>query len=79
MLREIDPAYAVEPVGHRIALAFKCETPEEVDSLYHSIVDAGFNGHKPPWDAFWGQRYAVLEDPDGNLVELFAALPPHQG
>ena len=24
--------------------------------------------------AFWGQRYATLRDPDGNGVDLFAAL-----
>ena len=27
---------------------------------------------KPPWDAPWGQRYAILHDPDGYQVELFA-------
>jgi hypothetical protein len=32
----------------------------------------GYEGHKPPWDAFWGQRYAVIRDPDGNTVDLFA-------
>ena len=25
-----------------------------------------------PWDAFWGQRYAVLHDPDGHQVDLYA-------
>ena len=32
-------------------------------------------GHHEPWDAFWGQRYATVLDPDGNSVDLFAALP----
>lgn len=36
-------------------------------------IDHGL-GHKAPWDAFWGQRYAVVVDPDGNLVDLFADL-----
>jgi hypothetical protein len=27
-----------------------------------------------PWDAFCGQRYAEVEDPDGNVVDLFAPL-----
>ena len=26
-----------------------------------------------PWDAFWGQRYAVVSDPDDNTIDLFAA------
>ncbi|MEC4019520.1 VOC family protein, partial [Streptomyces sp. H27-D2] len=38
-------------------------------------VAAGYTGHKQPWDAFWGQRYASVQDPDGNTVDLFAALP----
>ena len=35
---------------------------------------AGFHGEKEPWDAFWGQRYALLLDPDGVEVSLYAAL-----
>jgi uncharacterized glyoxalase superfamily protein PhnB len=38
------------------------------------VVEAGFTGEKEPWDAFWGQRYAQLADPDGVPVDLFAAL-----
>lgn len=60
--------------GHRIGLAFLCESPKEVDDLYKQVIDAGYQGFKPPWDAFWGQRYAVVFDPDGNLVDLFANL-----
>ena len=35
---------------------------------------AGFEGKAEPWDAFWGQRFAYLRDPDGNTVALFAPL-----
>ena len=63
-----------EPVGHRMTLAFKCESPAMVDALYERVIQSGYGGHKTPWDAFWGQRYAVVVDPDGNLVDLFAAL-----
>ena len=38
------------------------------------LVAAGGRGHKEPWDAFWGQRYAEVLDPDGNVVDLFAPL-----
>ncbi len=73
MVKGIDPAW-VEPVGQRMGLAFKCESPAGVDALYSTITAAGYAGHKPPWDAFWGQRYAVIIDPDGNLIDLFAPL-----
>jgi uncharacterized glyoxalase superfamily protein PhnB len=43
--------------------------------VYGQLVDAGYEPHLEPWNAFWGQRYAVVNDPDGNAVDLFAALP----
>ena len=73
MVKGIDPNW-VEPVGQRISLAFKCDSPAEVDALYRRIVESGYAGHREPWDAFWGQRYAQVTDPDGNLVDLFAPL-----
>ena len=39
-----------------------------------SSTGAGYESHKEPWDAFWGQRYAQVRDPDGNVVDLFAPL-----
>ncbi len=63
-----------EPVGHRMGIAFLCDSPAEVDALYEQVTAAGYQSHKPPWDAFWGQRYAQVKDPDGNLVDLFASL-----
>ena len=60
--------------GNQVSLAFECESPAEVDEIYARVVADGFEGEKEPWDAFWGQRYAQLRDPDGNPVDLFAAL-----
>ena len=60
--------------GNQLALAFECSSPAEVDEVYARAVDAGFDGEKEPWDAFWGQRYAQLADPDGVPVDLYAVL-----
>jgi catechol 2,3-dioxygenase-like lactoylglutathione lyase family enzyme len=60
--------------GNQISLAFECGSPGEVDELYTRVTDSGFHGEKEPWDAFWGQRYAQLQDPDGVPVDLYAAL-----
>jgi uncharacterized glyoxalase superfamily protein PhnB len=62
----------VEPVGHRMTLAFKCADAAEVNALYDKAIKAGYQSKAEPWDAFWGQRYAVVVDPDGNNVDLFA-------
>jgi uncharacterized glyoxalase superfamily protein PhnB len=61
--------------GNQLALAFECSSPAEVDELWNRANDAGFEADKEPWDAFWGQRYAQLRDPDGVPVDLFAWLP----
>jgi uncharacterized glyoxalase superfamily protein PhnB len=62
--------------GSRAALAFACASPAEVDSVYAELLAAGYEGHLAPWDAFWGQRYASVRDPDGNGVDLLAPSPP---
>ncbi len=63
----------VAPVGQRMTLAFKCDSPAEVDALHAKIIQSGYASHTAPWDAFWGQRYAVVVDQDGNWIDLFAA------
>ena len=74
MVKQIDPTWT-EPSGSgRIELAFKCDSPADVDATFNKLVKAGYHGHKSPWDAFWGQRYAIVNDPDGNHISLFAAI-----
>jgi uncharacterized glyoxalase superfamily protein PhnB len=60
--------------GNQFALAFECESPAQVDAIYERVTTAGFAGEKSPWDAFWGQRYAQLRDPDGVPVDLYSTL-----
>ncbi|OEV31926.1 glyoxalase [Streptomyces nanshensis] len=74
-IRSFDPGFDPGPRGGgRIGLAFLCDSPADVDRLYAELTGAGYEGHNEPWDAFWGQRYAVVADPDGNGVSLFARL-----
>lgn len=74
IIRSFDTDWAPPTGGHRIALAFALDSAPEVNEVYADLVAKGYSGHKPPWDAFWGQRYATVHDPDGNTVDLFAAL-----
>jgi len=73
MVKSFMPDWA-EPTGHRMGLAFACDSPADVDAAYATVTGAGFTGKTAPWDAFWGQRYAQVVDPDGNVVDLFAPL-----
>ena len=78
-IRSFDPDYQPAGGSPRVGLAFGLGSPAEVDAMYEKLVSAGYNGHKAPWDAFWGQRYALMRDPDGNSVDLFAPLPSTGG
>jgi catechol 2,3-dioxygenase-like lactoylglutathione lyase family enzyme len=73
VMKSFDPDWQ-HGEGAPISLAFLVDSPAEVDSLYAELTGDGYEGHLAPWDAFWGQRYAILRDPDGNDVALFAPL-----
>jgi catechol 2,3-dioxygenase-like lactoylglutathione lyase family enzyme len=74
-LRGFDPDWTPSTGGP--SLAFLCADAAEVDRVYQELStsgEAGGQSVKPPWDAPWGQRYAIVKDPDGYQVELFAWL-----
>lgn len=73
-IQKFNPDWKASTGSGRFSLAFICSSPAEVDSIYAELTGLGYHGEKEPWDAFWGQRYAVLRDPSGNEVDLFAAL-----
>lgn len=60
--------------GNQIAIALECSSTAEVDEIHARVVAAGFQSEKDPWDAFWGQRYSILIDPDGVRINLYAGL-----
>jgi len=74
LMQTIDPNFEVPTSRAAMTLAFACNSPSGVDSLHAVLVEAGFESHLAPFDAFWGQRYATVLDPDGTHVDLFAAL-----
>ena len=73
-IRSFDPDWKPPSEGHRSAIAFRCDSPGEVDATYAALLESGGASHKEPWDAPWGMRYAEVKDPDGNVVDLFADL-----
>jgi catechol 2,3-dioxygenase-like lactoylglutathione lyase family enzyme len=75
VITSFDPGWTPPKGGHRMALAFDCDTPAAVDAAWAELTGAGYKGHLAPWDAFWGMRYAVIHDPDGTPIDLFAVLP----
>ncbi|MFC4147815.1 VOC family protein [Micromonospora mangrovi] len=74
MVRTFHPGWRPPTGSPRAGLAFRCADAAEVDRYWTELTGAGFHGELAPWDAFWGQRYATLHDPDGNGVDLYAPL-----
>lgn len=62
--------------GTRNVLGFKVASREEVDRIHDRLAGLGHRSSQPPYDAFWGARYAIVEDPDGNHVGLMSELDP---
>jgi catechol 2,3-dioxygenase-like lactoylglutathione lyase family enzyme len=73
-IRSFTPGWTRPSGSPRAALAFRFDTPEQVDQAFRDLAGAGYRTERQPWDAFWGQRYASVLDPDGNGVDLYAPL-----
>jgi catechol 2,3-dioxygenase-like lactoylglutathione lyase family enzyme len=58
----------------RVVVGFGVASREEVDRLYGEMTAAGYRGLQTPYDAFWGARYAIVEDPDGLAVGLMSPI-----
>jgi catechol 2,3-dioxygenase-like lactoylglutathione lyase family enzyme len=68
------PEWTPPDTAGRVALAFGLGSPDEVDAMFTKLTEAGHPGPLAPYDAPWGQRYATVLDPDGNIVDFFATL-----
>ena len=73
LMKKINPEWK-EPVSPGVTLCFLQESASSVDDVYHRLVKSGAQSVKEPWDAFWGQRYSSVLDPNGNQIDLFASL-----
>ena len=49
-----------------------------VDDLFERMRSGGSPVQKDPEDAFWGARYAIIEDPDGNSVGIMSPMDETQ-
>ena len=63
---------------HVAVLTFQVEERTEVDGIYSDLTSAGYEGRQPPFDAFFGARYAIVADPDGNDVAIMSAPDPER-
>jgi catechol 2,3-dioxygenase-like lactoylglutathione lyase family enzyme len=67
-------AWRADPASVSVVIGFSLPTREAVDERYAELTSAGYLGRQPPFDAFWGARYAIVADPDGNDVGLMSPV-----
>jgi uncharacterized glyoxalase superfamily protein PhnB len=65
-----------DPASVGVVIGFALQTRADVDARYTELTAAGYIGRQPPFDAFWGARYAIVADPDGNDVGLMSPVDP---
>jgi uncharacterized glyoxalase superfamily protein PhnB len=66
--------WRAEPGSVQVVVGFRLPSREAVDQRYQELTAAGYAGRQPPFDAFWGARYAIVADPDGNDVGLMSPV-----
>jgi catechol 2,3-dioxygenase-like lactoylglutathione lyase family enzyme len=66
--------WRADPSSVGVVIGFALPSREAVDERYAELTSAGYLGRQPPFDAFWGARYAIVADPDGNDVGLMSPL-----
>jgi uncharacterized glyoxalase superfamily protein PhnB len=65
-----------DDLAGRIVLGFHFKTRGEIDKTYQELTEAGYKGLATPFDAFWGARSAIVEDPNGIAVGLMSPIEP---
>jgi len=72
--KQWNPGLDEARLGSAAILMFHVSSREEVDRVHARVTAAGHRSHKAPEDAFWGARYAIVEDPDGNSVGIMSTI-----
>jgi PhnB protein len=57
-----------------VAVSLTFDTPAEVDATYQRAVALGAKTRMAPADMFWGDRFAMIDDPFGHRWMLGAPL-----
>jgi catechol 2,3-dioxygenase-like lactoylglutathione lyase family enzyme len=57
-------------------IGFSVPSRDAVDDKFAQLTAAGYRGRRQPYDAFFGSRYAIVEDPDGHFIGLMSPADP---
>jgi uncharacterized glyoxalase superfamily protein PhnB len=72
--KQWNPGLDETKLGSATLPFFHVASREDVDRVHAGVTAAGHKSQKAPEDAFWGARYAIVEDPDGNAVGIMSPI-----
>jgi uncharacterized glyoxalase superfamily protein PhnB len=72
--KQWNPGLDEAKLGSTVIPMFHVSSRDEVDRVHARVTSAGHRSHKAPEDAFWGARYAIVEDPDGTSVGIMSPI-----
>jgi len=70
--------FSGDAAAGRTLVSFRTETREAVDETWSKLTAAGAKSLQEPYDAFFGARFAIVEDPDGRHVGLKSPADPNR-
>ncbi len=74
LARAYNTGYRGKGRGGNLVIGFSVATRRAVDAAFAKLTAAGHAAVQPPFDAFWGSRYAIVADPDGNHVGIMSPM-----
>ena len=59
-------------------LEFFLKTRDAVDAKYTELAGFGYQSHRAPYETPFGMYFAMIKDPDGNVILLSGELEANQ-
>ncbi len=69
-VEKVDPGHIEAADGYRSILEFYLKTQDAVDAKYTELTGLGYRSHRAPYISPIGMYFAMVKDPDGNIILL---------
>jgi catechol 2,3-dioxygenase-like lactoylglutathione lyase family enzyme len=73
-VRREDPDQIEASDRYRSIYEFYLKTQDAVDARHTELTGYGYQNYRAPYDTPFGMRFAMIKDPDGNIILLSGDL-----
>ncbi len=64
--------------GYRAIFEYYLKSQAAVESKYAELIDYGYQSYRAPFTYVNGMRFALVNDPDGNVILLSGDMDEHE-